>query len=245
VFSSNYVVVQTNGTLTNTAWAIGTPPSGNSVSNQATTTAIITTKCITNTICGNFNSQNPGSGWVWCNAHISCNPGKKGTIFCQNASITLNCTDGKTYSFPIPNGQINFSPTCTVATNWFDGTQWNTTLPCAGDNEIFLHGCAIPWQADFANCQSVCWTGVFSCDTAGLSCSWQWGAACYNNSQPSCGSICPKACHQTSCPNGQYYNSSDHAGCPENTKPYCVGGATGGGGSNCTGSWTSTGSCSF
>jgi hypothetical protein len=245
VFSSNYVVVQTNGTLTNTAWAIGTPPSGGAVSNQATTTATITTKCVTNSICGNFNSQNPGSGWLWCNAHISGTPGKNVTVFCQNASVTLNCTDGKTYTFPIPNGQIKFSSTCTVGTNWFDGTQWNTTLPCAGDDQIFLQGCAIPWQSDFANCQSVCWTGVFSCDTAGFTCNWQWGAACYNNSQPACGSICPKACHKTSCPNGQYYNSSDNAGCPENTKPYCVGGATGGGGSNCTGSWSSTGTCSF
>jgi uncharacterized repeat protein (TIGR01451 family) len=245
VFSSNYVVTQTNGILTNTAWAIGTPPSGGAVSNQAATTATITTKCVTNTICGNFNSQNPGGGWLWCNAHISGTPGKKVTVFCQNASVTLNCTDGKSYTFPIPNGQINFSPTCTVASNWFDGTQWNTTLPCAGDDQIFLQGCAIPWQSDFANCQSVCWTGVFSCDTAGFACNWQWGAACYNNSQPACGSICPKACHKTSCPNGQYYSPSDNAGCPENTKPYCVGGATGGGGSNWTGSWSGTGSCSF
>jgi hypothetical protein len=245
VFSSTYLVKQTNGTLTNTAWAIGTPPSGGAVSNQASTMATITTKCVTNTICGNFNSQNPGNGWLWCNAHISGTPGKKVTVFCQNASVTLSCTDGKTYTFPIPNGQINFSPTCTVGTNWFDGTQWNTTLPCAGDDQIFLQGCAIPWQSDFANCQSVCWTGIFSCDTSGFSCNWQWGAACYNNSQPACGSICPKACHKTSCPNGEYYNSSDNAGCPENTKPYCVGGATGGGGSNCTGSWSSTGTCSF
>jgi hypothetical protein len=245
VFSSNYVVVQTNGCLTNTAWAIGTPPTGNSVSNQATTTAIITTKCITNTICGNFNSQNPGSGWVWCNAHISGNPGKKVTVFCQNASVTLTCSGGKTYTFPIPNGQINFSPTCSVGTNWFDGTQWNTTLPCGGDDGIFLQGCSIPWQTNFANCQSVCWTGIFSCDTAGFNCNWQWGAACYNDSQPSCGSIAPKACHQTYCPNGQYYSSGDQCGSPENHKPYCVGGATGGGGSNCTGSWSSTGSCSF
>jgi hypothetical protein len=245
VFSTKYVVTQTNGTLTNTAWAIGTPPSGGAVSNKATTIAMITTKCITNTICGSFNSQNPGSGWLWCNAHISGNPGKKATVFCQNASVTLTCNNGQTYTYPLPNGQINFSPSCTVATNWFDGTQWNTTLPCGGDSGIFLQGCGIPWQSAFANCHTVCWTGVFSCDTAGFNCNWQWGAACYNNTQPSCGSICPKACTQTSCPNGQYYSSGDQCGAPENCKPYCVAGATGGGGSNCTGSWSSTGSCSF
>jgi len=245
VFSSNYVVTQTNGILTNTAWAIGTPPTGPAVSNQACVTTVITTKCVTNTICGNFNSQNPGGGWLWCNAHISGNPGKKVTVFCQNASVTLTCANGQTYTFPIPNGQINFSPSCAVATNWFDGTQWNTTLPCGGDSGIFLQGCGIPWQSAFANCHEVCWTGVFSCDTAGFTCNWQWGAACYNETQPGCGSICPKACSQTYCPGGQYYSSGDQCGAPENCKPYCVAGGTGGGGSNWTGSWSSTGSCSF
>jgi hypothetical protein len=50
-----------------------------------------------------------------------------------------------------------------------------------------------------------------------------------------------KATHQTPC--GYNSNSGDHAGTPENQKSYCVGGGTGGGGSNWTGSWSSTGSC--
>lgn len=205
------------------------------------TNIVITTNCCTNAICGNFNSQNPGTNsWLWCNAHLSGNPGSNCTVYCSNASITLACTDGKSYSFPVPNGTINFSSGCTTATNWFDGTNWHTTLPCAGDDEIFVQGCAIPWQTDFANCQSACWTATFSCSTPGFVCNWQWGAACYGGSAPYCGNIAPKACHQTSCPNGQYYNSGDHSGCPENYKPYCVAGGTGGGGANCTGSWSPT-----
>jgi hypothetical protein len=210
------------------------------------TNITITTNCCTNSICGNFNSQNPGSGWLWLNAHISGNPGSNCAIYCQNASVTLACTDGKSYSFAIPNGTVNFSSTCTVATNWFDGTNWHTTVPCAGDSQIFAQGCAIPWQADFASCQSICWTACFSSCSPGLTCNWQWGAACYNNSLPAYGSIAPKACLQTSCPNGQYYNAGDQCGTPENCKPWCVGGGTGGGGANCTGSWSGTSTtCTF
>jgi len=200
----------------------------------------------TNSICAGFNSKNPGSGWLWLNAHCSGNPGSNCTLHCQNASVTLTCGNGKTYTYPVPNGIVNFNSTCTVGTNWFDGTNWNTTLPCAGDSQIFLQGCAIPWQSAFASCQSVCWTGVFSCTAPGQSFSWQWGAACYANSQPAYTNICPKACYQTSCANGQYYSSGDFAGCPENHKPYCVGGGTGLGGSNCTGSWGGTDTtCTF
>ena len=41
------------------------------------------------------------------------------------------------------------------------------------------------------------------------------------------------------------YKNSDHAGTPENFKAYVIGGATGGGGSNFTGSYSGTGSCAL
>jgi hypothetical protein len=211
-----------------------------------TTNITITTNCCTNLLCGNFNSLNPYGGWVWCNSHISCYPGTNCVINCKGGTITLNCWSGHTYTYQVPDCQVNFSSSCTTATNWCDTNGWHTTLPCAGDDEIFTQGCPIPWNSDFANCKSVCWTTVFSCSQSNLTCNWQWGAACYNSSTPSCSSIAPKACHNTTCQNGQYYWSSDHAGCPENYKPYCTGGGTGGGGANCTGSWSGTEtSCQF
>jgi hypothetical protein len=215
--------------------------------NVTTVTNItITTNCCTNSICGNFNTQNPGSGWLWVNAHLSANPGQNCTINIQNASVTLACNNGQSYWYAIPNGTVVFSSSCTVATNWFDGTSWHTTVPCAGDSQIFTQGFTIPWQAAFANCQSACWTAAFSSATPGLTCNWQWGAACYSNSLPYMGSITPKACLQTPCPNGQYYNAADNAGSPENCKPYCVAGGTGFGGNNCTGNWDgSSTTCTF
>ena len=228
--------------VVNREWiAVDACGNSNTCTQTITVTSSLTNKCVTNEICGNFNSQNPGGGYVWCNAHVNCNPGKKCTIYCQNATVTLSCNDGKTYTYPVPDGQINFSPSCSTGSCVFDGTKWTTTLPCSGDDEIFLSGCGIPWRSDFANCRSVCWTGTFSCDTAGINCNWQWSGACYSSNLGNCGSVSVKPCHQTSCG----YPSGDHAGTPENCKYSCQGGACGGGGGNYTGSWSSTGSCSF
>jgi len=214
-----------------------------SCGNTDTCVQVITiiTKCVTSQVCGSFNSQNPGGGYVWCNAHLNCNPGKACTIYCQNLSVTLTCNDNKTYTFPVPNCQVNFSQNCSGGSCAFNGTSWTTTLPCSGDNQIFLSGCGIPWQSDFANCKSVCWTGTFTCSTTGVNCGWQWGAACYNANLSNCGSVNVKPCQQTYCG----YNNNDCAGTPENCKSSCQGGACGTGGNNYCGSWSSTGSCSF
>jgi hypothetical protein len=211
--------------------------------NTGTCTQVITViaKCQTGQVCSSFNSENPSGGYVWCNAHLTCNPGKACTIYCQNASVTLTCSGGKTYTYPVPNGQINFSPSCTSASCSFNGTSWTTTLPCGGDSQIFLAGCGIPWQSAFANCKSVCWTGTFACSTTGVNCDWQWSAACYNCNLGNCGSINVKACQQTACG----YNNSDCAGTPENFKSYCQGGGCGTGGGNYCGSWSNSGSCDF
>jgi hypothetical protein len=238
VFSSNYTASSATCMLTNTASAIGTGPNGKSATNTSTVVTAITTKCVTNEICGSFNSQNPGNGYVWCNAHLNCNPGKPCTVYCKNATVTFSCNNGHVYTFPVPDCQVKFT-NCSSSSCQFNGANWNTTIPCAGDDQIFLSGCGIPWQSEFANCHSVCWTGVFCCDTAGVNCNWQWSAACYNNSNlGNCGSVNVKPCHNVYCG----YPSGDQCGTPENCKSSCQGGGCGGGGSNYTGSWSSTGS---
>jgi hypothetical protein len=199
----------------------------------------------TNTICTKFNSQYPASGWLWFNCQLSGKPGNQPVlIVCSNASVTLACTDGNRLTFPVPNASILFSPSCTIATNWFDGTNWNTILPCAGDDQIFLSGCTVPWRGDMGN-STVCWSGDFSCNVPGFSFNWQFGAACYSGTQPSYGNLAPKACHQTPCQYGQYFNQSHNAGTPENYNPSCVGGGTGLGGSNWTGNFSNPGTCNF
>jgi hypothetical protein len=182
----------------------------------------------TQTICCSVPSQNCQGGSVWCNAHLTCNPGQACTVYCQNASVTLSCKDGKSYTYPVPNCQVNFSPNCWTASCSFQGGQWCTTVPCGGDSQIFLSGCGIPWQSDFANCNSLCWTGSFSCSTPGVNCQWQCGASCYNANLCNCSTIQVKPCYQNYCG----YNNSDCAGTPENYKSFCQNGNNNNGNNN-------------
>jgi hypothetical protein len=244
-FTATYVVPSGSSKVVNTATATGTEVDDASATSTATVTTIITTENVISQICGSFNPINPGNCYVWFNSHISANPGKACTIYCQNASVVLTCNNGKTYTYPMPNGQIVFTPTAASGSCAYDGANWSTTLPIAGDDEIFLSCLAIPWNPDFANCKSVCWTGTFSCDTAGINCNWQWSAACYDAAIRSCNSFGVKPCHQN--PDGYLAGDAvgDHAGTPENCTSLCLGGACGEGGGNYTGSWVGTSSCSF
>jgi uncharacterized repeat protein (TIGR01451 family) len=239
-FSKTYTTVSV-GKLTNTAWGVADPAIGPNVTNTSSIVTTVTTKPVTCSIYCNFNSQMPANGWLWCNSHISATPGQQCDLHCQGATITITGNSGRTYTFPVPDCDVIFTNNCTTASNYFDGAKWKTILPTMGDDEIFLAGCLIPSNPDYASARNVLWQGTFTCNTPGTGFNWQWGAACYNNSTPSYGSVGVKATHQTPC--GYNSNSGDHAGTPENQKSYCVGGGTGGGGSNWTGSWSSTGSC--
>jgi hypothetical protein len=89
------------------------------------------------------------------------------------------------------------------------------------------------------------WTGSFgvSPSSPGVQIQWQWGAAVCSKFTTNYNALGIKAGHQTAC--GP--SDGDHAGTPEGAnssdvpwKNYVVGGARGGGGSNWTGSWSST-----
>jgi hypothetical protein len=74
-------------------------------------------------------------------------------------------------------------------------------------------------------------------DTPGVSLQWQWAAAAYTsfNSNNNALGVKPVDDNKAS-----VYKNSDHAGTPENFKSKVTGGATGGGGSNYTGSYSGT-----
>jgi SdrD B-like domain len=238
VFTQNYTLNSANiGSLTNTATATVTPASGSSATSTSFAVTTVTTPTVTKSISCNFNSLCPTNGWLWCNANISCSPGQANDIHCSGAFIKITGKSGKVYTYPVPDCNVVFAK-CTTGSSSFNGAQWTTTCPTSGDNQIFLSGCAIPWNPDFAGAQNVCWTGNFS-STTPTSFNWQWGAACYNGTAPSCGAVSVKPCHTVPCG----YSSADQCGTPENCKPSCVAGGTGNGGSNCTGTWGTTGSC--
>ena len=84
----------------------------------------------------------------------------------------------------------------------------------------------------------VTWTGSFESSTAGMNIEWKWAAAVYKqfNADGNSLGIKPVDGDRLS-----VYRNTDHAGVPENLKKMVISGARGGGGPNCTGSYTVTG----
>src|SRR5262249_28756815 len=117
---------------------------------------------------------------------------------------------------------------------------WLTTVPTSGDDEIFLTGLAfpIPSVGISGGIKNVSWNGTFSTDTAGLSISWKWGAAVYTSFTTNYSALGVKAVHNIACG----ISNGHHAGTPENyaISANVIGGGTGGGFSNFTGSWSGT-----
>jgi hypothetical protein len=158
-------------------------------------------------------------------------------------------TSTQSFTLPVPNAQITFSPTATCASTSFD-TLTNTsmtTVPVNGCDEIFLTGLAFPVPGNFGGKVNgnVAWDGSFSSDVSGVSVHWKWGAAVYSTFTTDYNALQVQPSHCATCAG---FNNGDHAGTPEGVdtstgqpfKKYVIGGARGGGGSNFTGSWSGT-----
>jgi len=199
----------------------------------------------------NFNGTPvAGSSYIWFNANFSAKgiPSTGATILFRNSTISF--TADQPYVLNVPSAEVTFDPNALCASTTFDTATntWKTTVPLAGNDEIFLAGLAFPIPATFALVGgrvqgSVVWNGGFTSETAGISVSWKWGAAVYTVFSTNYNKLGVKPTHQLSC---LYYNS-DHAGTPEGIddsgmsyKSFVTGGARGGGGSNWTGSWSGT-----
>ena len=155
-------------------------------------------------------------------------------MFFQNASVLVSSKNG-TFSYPVPNGTIVFSPGATCASTSFSGGQWTTTVPVGGSDEILLSALGIKAPADVKGA-TVTWRADFSANVTGISINWKAGSAVYTTNMTNYNALGVKPAHTKAC----LYNNSDHAGTPENEKQYITGGAAGGGGSNYTGSWSAT-----
>ena len=109
----------------------------------------------------------------------------------------------------------------------------------SGSDEILLSALGIKAAVNLAGA-TVKFTATFSANVTGISINWKAGSAVYTTdmTQPSYNNLGVKPTHTNAC----LYNNSDHAGTPENEKKFVTGGASGGGGSNYTGSWSATAS---
>ena len=142
-------------------------------------------------------------------------------------------------SNPVPDATVTFDPAAVSATTNF-GRTWMTTVPSNVKANTFLSGLSLQLPGGLAgSANPVTWSGTITIDTPGVSINWQWAAANYPTFSANYTALGVKPVDDDKL---SIYQNSDHAGTPENFKQFVVGGGTGGGGSNFTGSYTSTAS---
>jgi hypothetical protein len=201
-------------------------------------------------ISSNFNGTPiAGSDFIWFNSVLK--PRGLGsspvTFRVQNSSIQFT-SENTAFNLAVPNATITFSPRITTATASFDTSTntWSISAPSSGlAGNTFLDGLIfqVPAGGLPGGVKPVTWQSNFSTDTPGVTLQWQWAASVHPAADFSADynvlGVKPVDDNKAS-----IYQNSDHAGTPEYFKcQNCLpGGATGGGGSNFTGSYSGTAS---
>jgi hypothetical protein len=195
---------------------------------------------------------------VWFNSHLVKLGGTIPTtdfkVYIQNGQITFG-----TATLAVPVAVINFTASATCASTTFDSVSnmWVTTIPlsaAAQADEIFAAGLAYQLPAGFAqNVNNVSWSATIYSTAPGIQVSWQYGVSNWltqkngtsfpvlADGSPDYNGMMINPAHNAPLCNASY-NSGDHAGSPEfsGRGDVLTGGGSGGGGSNWTGSWSST-----
>ena len=164
----------------------------------------------------------------------------------SNATVTVTFTN-QTITIPgfvgspvsVPPATVMFVPcssNCSATTT--DGGTWTTTVPSAIKGNTFLSGLSLQVPGGLpGSIRPVTWSGTISIDTPGVSICWQWAAANYPTFSANGNALGVKPVDDKTL---SIYQNADHAGTPENFKQFVVGGGTGGGASNYTGSLSGT-----
>jgi hypothetical protein len=195
-------------------------------------------------ITGNFNGTAiPAGTTLWLTSAFKVNGLGSTPVTLDFTNDTISFTaNGTNYTWTAPNAEVKISPTATTATTTFDAATntWETTLPTHFSGNAFLDALAVPLPSGLpGGIKNVTWQGDFTSNTAGLSVNWQWAAAVYTHFSSDYNALNVKPVDDN---HVSVYQNSDHAGTPEAFLPYVIGGATGGGGSNYTGSLSATAS---
>jgi hypothetical protein len=195
-------------------------------------------------IASNFNGTPIGSGdSIWFNSVLHPKGlSKTGTVVVciTNQVISYEDSSGP-QELSVPDAQITFNPDLDQANTFFDGSMWSTSAPSfhvAGNT--FLSGLAFQPEGGFpGGVHDIVWSAQFQSDTNGVSLEWKWAAAAYRSFSDDYNALMVKPVDDNK---ASVYLNSDHAGTPEAFKANVTGGATGGGGSNFTGSLSGTAS---
>jgi hypothetical protein len=188
-------------------------------------------------IAANFNGTAIKSGsTIWFGSVLTPSGIGSTPVTYRFTNQTISSTS---FSIPVPDAQVTFDPSATTATTTYTYGMWVTRVPASGlAGNTFFSGASYPVPANIpGGLKSVAWSGTISSDTPTASLQWKWSAAVYSSfgSDYNSDGIKPADDNKAS-----VYQNSDHAGTPENYKAFVTGGATGGGGSNYTGSLSGT-----
>ena len=158
-------------------------------------------------------------------------------IFAKNQHITFTA-NAVNYNLTPADGVTFFNSAATTATTIY-ASGWQTEIPSGASGNQFY--AAMGWAVPCPNglpggVSPVTWSIDFYADKPGVNVSWTWAAAVYTSFGPDA-SVSVKATDDN---HYAPYANSDHAGTPENYTANVTGGATGGGGSNYTGSLCSS-----
>ncbi len=190
-------------------------------------------------ITGNFNGTRIPAGddiWFSSVAKVSGIGSSPVTLHVTDQAITFTA-NGTPYTVDVPDTDLTLTPGATSAATTFAGG-WHTSAPASFSGNVFLGGAVFEAVGGLpSGIKNVTWTASFYADTAGLTVNWQWAAAVYTQFSTDGSALNVKPVDDNKL---SLIKNSDHAGTPESFKAFVVGGATGGGGSNWTGSYSAT-----
>jgi hypothetical protein len=202
-------------------------------------------------IAANFNGTAIQAGsYIWFSSVLTVSglsTTAPTTILFVNQTITLG-----TLTLTAPNASITYHPGTGLSTTVFSGGMWHTDVYTGSglSGNQFLSGLGFLVPSTLAGgIQNVTWSGYFFTNTQGVTLNWKWAAAVYTALPLTSGVIDYNALRVKPVDDTKTssYQNSDHAGTLEGTlsggatiKSKVIGGATGGGGSNFTGSYSGT-----
>jgi len=194
-------------------------------------------------ISDSFNSTSIGAGrYIWFSSTLKPRGLGQTPVTIRFEGVVIQFTaNARRYQIPAPAAIVTFTPNVTDATTTYDpsANAWITTAPVSGLlGNTFLTG--VPYYVPAGlpgGIRNVQVSGRMEVDQPGFSINWQWAAAVYKTFSTDLASLGVKAADRN--PRSPF-QSSDPAGTPESFKNAVVAGATGGGGSNYTGSSSDT-----
>ncbi|MGD0588049.1 MAG: hypothetical protein ABSA63_04570 [Thermoplasmata archaeon] len=204
----------------------------------------------TSSITANFNADTiPSGDVIWFSSVIQwvgTSPTVTTNVHFVHQTLTFTEPSGLVIAKAIWSSVTTFSTSATTAaTIWEAGAYaWSTFAPAQYKGDTFLSGFAyfVP-SGGIPGSTQVTWSGTFETSGKCFDLNWKWAAAVYTtfpktNVHPPLNSgigVKPVDDNKLS-----MYSNGDHAGTPENYTAYLTPGATGGGGSDFTGSYSGT-----